>query len=70
MNVRSSIVATVREVESAVHELQQAGVVALVDVPVRIEWGPGVMEDDPLGGDVRLVVSAIPAVVSSDSSCS
>ena len=58
--------ATVKEVELAVHELQLAGVIAVADVPVRIEWGCGIMEND-LAGDVRIVVPAASAVVSSGS---
>ena len=58
MNVRSSIVATVIEIEAAVRELQAAGVLRAVDVPARVEWQTGPMPESPLSGDLHVVIPA------------
>lgn len=50
--------ATVNQVRDAVSDLQQAGVIAVEDVSVRVEWGPGALAGDPLGGDVRVLLAA------------
>lgn len=58
MNVRSSIVTTVNQVRDAVRELQQAGVIAVANVPMRVEWGPGALAGEPFGGDVQILLAA------------
>ena len=58
MNVRSSIVDTMNQVRGAVHDLQQAGLVAIGDIPVQIEWGHGALVGDPLGGSIQFVLAA------------
>ena len=59
MNLRSSIVLTVKEVEAAIRELQQSGIVAINDVLMVINSAAGIHTDDPLESSVTVVIPGV-----------
>lgn len=56
MNVRSSIVDTLREVEQAIRDLQNIGVVANEPVLVNFNWPDSIEDGQQLAGSASVVI--------------
>jgi vacuolar-type H+-ATPase subunit F/Vma7 len=56
MNVRSSIVATVKEIEAAIRELQDRGVIAVSDVVVTVSNSERAELNSPLASSVIVTI--------------